>query len=122
MALEIAKAWAGLPIETFQAALAALEPQLVREHDLRILEQRRIEQEGQRKHRLAAIGLFIGSIIAIISIGAAIYFGISQNFWAMALVLGPTAFVMIKVFVLRKSDPEDARALTAVFKGVGRAG
>lgn len=116
LALQLARAWAELPAEHLQVALAALEPQLVREHDLSMLGHRQSELEATRRHRLAFYGLLIGLAVAVASLGGAIYFGVSRNFIAMGLMLGPSVFVMIKTFVLRRSDSGDVPAIASLLR------
>ncbi|MFD7913063.1 hypothetical protein ACFV30_20460 [Streptomyces sp. NPDC059752] len=108
MALELAKAWSKIPAEHFQIAVDAITPQMQREHELRVQAHSQFELDRKRRYSLELLGLWIGAGVAVISLGAAIYFGIQAKFWAMAIMAGPSIFVLIKLFVLRKSDASDS--------------
>ncbi|CAM5593080.1 hypothetical protein [Streptomyces purpurascens] len=130
--LEIAMKWGaalGGP-EQLKVALAALEPQLKRDHQVRLrhLDMQRdaaarkdenaraaAERElrlarEKRQHALRMTGLYMGAVISIAMLGAGIY--VARDVWWLAIMLcGPSLIAMGKLYVLRRSDREDMRAV-----------
>jgi hypothetical protein len=111
--LEIALQWSQLPPEHFQAALKAIEPQLVREHEYRMA---LLHTETQRlKERRALIrhltGLGAGFVIAAgMLVGAAIL-GVKGQPWLAGVLTGPSVFALVKIFVLRQATTDDLKRL-----------
>ncbi|MFF0067205.1 hypothetical protein ACFYRC_38060 [Streptomyces sp. NPDC005279] len=122
--LEIAVKWGaalGGP-EHLKVALQALEPQLKREHQLR-LKQLEIQREAserqasgareRRHHVFRMTGLYLGAVISVAMLSAGIY--VAQDVWWLATLLcGPSLIAMGKIFVLRRSDADD---MTAISRG-----
>ncbi|WP_449488192.1 hypothetical protein [Streptomyces purpurascens] len=116
--------------EQLKVALAALEPQLKRDHQVRLrhLDMQRdaaarkdenaraaAERElrlarEKRQHALRMTGLYMGAVISIAMLGAGIY--VARDVWWLAIMLcGPSLIAMGKLYVLRRSDREDMRAV-----------
>ncbi|MFD5952012.1 hypothetical protein ACFWAZ_39010 [Streptomyces collinus] len=116
----IAAQWRDVGAEQLGVALRAMEPQLRREHRERMLsielqreaEQRRHEdrqrERVERQHRVETV---TGAVIALAMLGAAVYVA-PVNGWLSALLCGPSLLALVKVFVLRRSDPDDMRAVS----------
>ncbi|MGP3990805.1 hypothetical protein [Streptomyces sp. 3N207] len=117
--LEVAMKWGaalGGP-DQLDVALKALEPQMKREHQLKLkhLEfQRevaeraaRLERE-RRSHTRHLAGLAVGAVLAVAMLGAGVYVA-KDAWWLSALLCGPSLLALAKIFVLRRSDPEDMR-------------
>ncbi|MFC1408722.1 hypothetical protein ACEZCY_05425 [Streptacidiphilus sp. N1-12] len=111
MALQIARDWSTVPAATLKAFTAALEPQLAREHELLMLDKKFNQQ------RYFA-GLFSGLIVALVSLGGAIYFGSGGDWWGTAILSGPSLIALAKIFVLRRSDPADIQAVLTATRAV----
>ncbi|WP_411092301.1 hypothetical protein [Streptomyces sp. 049-1] len=90
-----------------------MEPQLRREHRERMLRLER--QHEDRLRERAARGqrneLVTGAVIALAMLGGAVYMA-PVNGWLSALLCGPSLLALVKVFVLRRSDPDDMRAVS----------
>jgi hypothetical protein len=100
-ALDIAQQWAQLPPEHLKAALKALEPQLVREHDLRAEELNQAALRDQRNHRLLMSGLVAGYTIAITALIAATLVGIHGHTLLSAVLVGPSVPALVSLFLTR---------------------
>ncbi|MFI6637383.1 hypothetical protein ACIBI7_51610 [Nonomuraea fuscirosea] len=109
---EIASMWAKLPSDHLSVALAALEPELKREHAYRLATLK--DAADRRTHVLHMTGLIAGFGIALAMLGAAVWLGINNQPWLAALMAGPSIIAIIKILVLRRSGPDD-------IKDVGKA-
>jgi hypothetical protein len=116
--LEIARKWGEvLDPEQLQIALKALEPQLKREHLERMkrleMQEARAEREAREKrelrnHKRFMASLIVGAVMAVATLGAGVY--VAQDAWWLGTLLcGPSLLALAKVFVLRRSDPDDMK-------------
>jgi hypothetical protein len=121
-ALELAMEWAELPPEYLQVALAALEPQLVREHEVRLKRLDIVGEKARQAFRLRAWGLAAGFLTAVAGLAATLVLGLEHQPWLAAVCSGPSIVVLAKVFVLRRSDPDDVRQVTAALGRIPGAG
>ncbi|MFI1360626.1 hypothetical protein ACH4TV_44700 [Streptomyces sp. NPDC020898] len=126
-ALDIAAQWAQLPAEHLAVALSALEPQLAREHEARVLaEQARahfeLEQlradatELGRAHRRYLVGVYSAAVVALAALGASVYSGTHQQPWLAIAFFGPTLLSLVKIFALGRSDANDLKQAAAAAK------
>ncbi|MER5782782.1 hypothetical protein ABT104_13830 [Streptomyces mobaraensis] len=129
--IEIAMKWGaalGGP-EQLKVAFEALEPQLRREHQIR-LKQLELQRENaqrqavdavraaertarevreRRQHTFRMAGLYAGVVVSVAMLGAGVY--IAKDVWWLATLLcGPSLIALVKIFVLRRSDEADMRA------------
>lgn len=124
--LEIAMRWGqalGGP-EQLQIALAALEPQLKREHQIRIkhmdmqvkkAERQTREAREVRQHRFRMASLIVGSILSIAMLAAGVY--VAQDAWWLAsLLCGPSLISMAAIIILRRHDNEAMKAVADAAK------
>ncbi|WP_180686282.1 hypothetical protein [Streptomyces gossypiisoli] len=133
--LEIAMQWAELPAEHLQMALAALEPQLKRDHELRMnqeqrdhelrmeqersmrelrLEQARLAAEeatARRAHALYLTGLIAGFVLSIGMLTGAVIVGTNDQPWLAAMLSGPSLLALATLFVLRRNDSATSRSV-----------
>ncbi|MFJ6798933.1 hypothetical protein [Streptomyces sp. NPDC091268] len=123
-ALDIAAQWARLPAEHLSVALAALDPQLAREHELRMQAERARERaelerikgervEQQRAHRRHVLGIAAALTVALATLGASVYFGTHDHPVLAVTFFGPTLLALVKIFALQRSDPEDMKHVAA---------
>ncbi|MGW4914237.1 hypothetical protein [Streptomyces sp. NPDC004270] len=127
--MHIAKQWGEvLGPEKLEIALKALEPQLKRDHQalMKQLDMRREaaeradaaaaaaaerearERQEQRKHKRHMAGLVVGAVVAVAMLSAGVY--VAQDAWWLATLLcGPSLLALAKIFVLRRSDPDDMK-------------
>ncbi|MGI5478720.1 hypothetical protein [Streptomyces lavendofoliae] len=75
-------------------ALKVLEPQLRREHKGRIMAR-----------------LVAGTVFAIGMLGAGMYVA-KDSWWLSILLCGPSPLALVKICVLRRSDPADMHAVS----------
>ncbi|MGP8301973.1 hypothetical protein ACTPOK_29450 [Streptomyces inhibens] len=122
--LDIAMQWAELPAEHMKIALDALEPQLRREHEMRVLQQkaeqklaleqvRAQEAAAKRAHVLYLTGLIAGFVIAVAMLSGAVVVGINNQPWLAAMLSGPSVLALATIFVLRRSEQGQAHAVAA---------
>ncbi|GAB1824665.1 hypothetical protein HerbRD11066_78310 [Herbidospora sp. RD11066] len=111
--LEIALEWSKLPPRHLEVALKALNPQLEREHQLRLLQLQLEAQEKKesRKHAMHMVSIGVGCLVALAMLGAAVVLGINDQPWLAAILAGPSVLALVKVFVLRRTDPVDMEKL-----------
>lgn len=123
--LEIAMQWADLPAEHLQVALKALEPQLRREHELRMAEQSAIRQmeletlraesrdaAARRSHSLMIVGLVAGFVLSAGMLAGAVVVGMSGHAVLASMLSGPSVLALASLFVLRRSDNAQTKALS----------
>ncbi|GAA4326383.1 hypothetical protein GCM10023086_53900 [Streptomyces venetus] len=140
--LDIAMRWGaalGGP-EKLKIAFEALEPQLKREHQLR-LKQLDMQREAtaraeenareaaermvrlaqqKRQHALRMTGLWLGAGVSFAMLVAGVY--VARDMWWLSLFLwGPSLLAMAKLYTLRRSDPGDMQAVTLGMRSAANA-
>jgi hypothetical protein len=119
--LEIAMKWGGAlgGPEQLKVALEALEPQLQREHAVRLkqleIQANKAEQEARavrekRQHRFKMASLVVGAIVSIAMLGAGVYVA-KDAWWLATLLCGPSLIGMALIIILRRHDAEIMRAV-----------
>lgn len=124
--LEIAMKWGaalGGP-EKLEVAFKALEPQLKREHQVRLrqLDNQRAEAERQhtaeqaeaerrRNHTYRMSGLIAGVVLSLSMLVGGVLVAPDQP-WLAAALCGPSLLALAKVFVLQRSDRGDMKGAT----------
>ncbi|MEV8289667.1 hypothetical protein [Streptomyces niveus] len=129
--LDIAARWGDmLGPEKLQIALKALEPQLKREHEVRMKhldnlraqaerdttqekvagERNARDAERRRNHVYRMSGLVAGGVLSLALLGAGVVVAPDQP-WLAAGLCGPSLLALVKVFVLRRSDSSDMKAV-----------
>ncbi|WP_406452244.1 hypothetical protein OG782_18235 [Streptomyces sp. NBC_00876] len=129
--LDIAARWGdALGPEQLQLALKALEPQLKREHEIRMKQLDNLraqaeraatlekaagdrnvrDAERRRNHVYRMSGLVAGVALSLALLGAGVVVAPEQP-WLAAGLCGPSLLALVKVFVLRRSDPSDMKAV-----------
>lgn len=133
--LEIAMQWADLPAEHLQVALKALEPQLRREHELRMAEQSAIRQleieelrvqsretAARRSHTLMVIGLIAGFLLSAGMLVGAVIVGREGQVGLASMLSGPSVIALASLFVLRRSDAVQTRAVARAQAATSQTG
>ncbi|MEV3872259.1 hypothetical protein [Streptomyces sp. NPDC049906] len=129
--LDIAARWGdALGPEKLQLALKALEPQLKREHEVRMKHLDNLRAQAERKaalekaagersikdaerrrnHVYRMSGLVSGGVLSLALLGAGVAVAPEQP-WLAAGLCGPSLLALVKVFVLRRSGPVDMKAV-----------
>ncbi|MGW3284635.1 hypothetical protein ACWDR3_08330 [Streptomyces sp. NPDC001002] len=120
--LEVARAWADVPVDHLEVALKALEPQLLRDHEYRMAQQQ-IDRElelkaieagenrAKRSHALYLAGLVAGFVITVGMLSGAVIVGSNDQPWLAAMLSGPSVLALATVFVLRRNDAAQSRAV-----------
>lgn len=114
--LSIAMQWAQLPPEHLSIALAALEPQLQREHELDKLKAE-VELQAQKErnsHVLYLTGLYMGFAIVLFMLAGAVISGLRGNTVLACSLGGPCILPLAAIFVLRKGAKHEVRNLAAM--------
>ncbi|MFJ6558133.1 hypothetical protein ACIQNT_38835 [Streptomyces luteogriseus] len=128
--MKIAMQWGHvLDADKLKVALEALEPQLKREHQLRVkqldLQARRQdaeERKEKRRHALQMTGLVAGAVVGVAMLAAGVY-TVKDAWWLGVLLCGPVFVAALKIFVLRRSDKSDVDAVLSAMKlGMREAG
>lgn len=111
--------WRELGAEQLGVALRAMEPELKREHRLSVLRlelereaTQRLHEERQerRAHRRHMTELIVGAVVALSMLGGGVYVA-PDSWWLSCLLCGPSLLALVKIFVLRRSDPGDMAAV-----------
>lgn len=116
----IAKQWAELPAEHLKVALEALEPQLQREHEAQMEHMRLSAQEAEatRTHRLYLCGLIAGFVVTIGMLVGAVVVGSNNQPVLAGILSGPSVIALASVFVLRRNDAAQMRAVARAHQSV----
>ncbi|MEU0726208.1 hypothetical protein [Streptomyces sp. NPDC006140] len=118
-ALQVAMQWKELDAAHLAAAMAAMEPSLRREHRERMVrlemqreaaQQKQVEWQQQRAHRRHVTELVVGAVVALAMLGSGVYVA-PESWWLSTLLCGPSLLALVKIFVLRRSDPGDMAAV-----------
>lgn len=102
--------------EKLQVAMVAVEKQLKREHEMAMrrldlkAEAADRERREERAHRRHMAGLAAGVAISSVLLGAGVYVA-RDAWWLATLLCGPSLLALAKIFVLRRSDPDDMKVL-----------
>ncbi|MFI1606969.1 hypothetical protein ACH4YN_33290 [Streptomyces griseofuscus] len=124
--LEIAMKWGaalGGP-EQLKIAFEALEPQLKREHQIRLkqleMQTKKAEREAReareiRQHRFRLASLITGAALSAAMLGAGVY--VAKDAWWLASILcGPSLISMAAIIILRRHDSEAMKAVADAAK------
>ncbi|MCX4597396.1 hypothetical protein OG819_49835 [Streptomyces sp. NBC_01549] len=71
------------------------------------------ERREQRKHSRYMAGLVIGAVVAVAMLGVGVYVA-KDAWWLATLLCGPSLLALAKIFVLRRSDPDDMKFVSNV--------
>lgn len=113
----VASQWNTLDPEHLSAAMRALDPELRRAHRERMTRLQlqheadiRAQQERQerRQHQRSMASLIGGGTLSLAMLGGGVYVA-ADAWWLATLLCGPSLLAIAKVFVLRRSDPDDMR-------------
>lgn len=119
--LEIAMRWGqalGGP-EQLKVALEALEPQLKREHQLRVKQldmqasnavQDAQERRDVRAHRFKMTSLIVGAVISVAMLCGGVYVA-KDAWWLASLLCGPSLIGMALIIILRRHDANTMKAI-----------
>ncbi|MFJ5155004.1 hypothetical protein ACIQCF_26120 [Streptomyces sp. NPDC088353] len=128
--MQVALQWKELDADHLAAAMSAMEPSLRREHRERMarLEMRheaaRWEHEDrqqQRRYRRRVAELVVGAVVAVAMLGSGVYVA-PESWWLSTLLCGPSLLALVKIFVLRRSDPGDMAAVAGAARTSTNAG
>ncbi|MEV7793388.1 hypothetical protein AB0O68_15555 [Streptomyces sp. NPDC087512] len=120
--LEIAMKWGqalGGP-DQLKVALEALEPQLQREHQIRMkqleIQAQKAEREARqarekRQHAFKMTSLVVGAVVSVAMLGAGVYVA-KDAWWLATLLCGPSLIGMALIIILRRHDAEIMKAVT----------
>lgn len=133
--LEIAMQWAELPAEHLKAALKALEPELARSHAMRMAEQKtaeRLELEAlrlkaaeeaaRRSHTLYFTGLIAGFVLSAGMLVGSVIVGVHGQTALASVLAGPSLIALASLFVLRRTDTSQTRAVERAIRASGGSG
>jgi len=119
--LEIAMKWGqalGGP-EQLKIALEALEPQLQREHQMRLKrmemlpvkhEQEIREAQDRRQHYFKMTSLVVGAVLSVAMLAGGVYVA-KDAWWLAGLLCGPSMIGMALIVILRRHDVTVAKAV-----------
>ncbi|WP_436749189.1 hypothetical protein [Streptomyces sp. URMC 129] len=74
-------------------------------------ESKRLEVQAARAHRLYLLGLVAGFIIGAGMLVGAVVLGTAGQPWLSAMFAGPSLLALVTIFVLRRNDGAQAKAV-----------
>ncbi|MER6028464.1 hypothetical protein [Streptomyces sp. NPDC001851] len=96
-------AWSNLPAAHLKVALNFWDAHERRNHEYRM-------KQEENRNRLDVAGMVCAFVIAAASVGGAIFFGVEHDPWMAGVMLSPSVFVILKLFITRKGDKSDLKA------------
>ncbi|WP_405542751.1 hypothetical protein OG478_13690 [Streptomyces phaeochromogenes] len=96
-------AWKDLPPAHLKLALKFWNDRMKADHELRLVKER-------NRNRLDVMGLIAAFVISGASVGSAIYFGAMHDYWMAGIMLSPSVFAIMKLFITRKAGKADLKA------------
>ncbi|MDU0293817.1 hypothetical protein [Saccharothrix longispora] len=118
--LEVIQRWSEVSPEHLKSAIKALDSELSRAHELRMVKEQHQEAKARREHTLYMTSMLVGSLVIIALLSGAVLLATRGQ------VLLPTIFTtlsvtMATVFVLRKHDPQQMRAVIKAQERITRS-
>ncbi|MET7693864.1 hypothetical protein ABZT06_38865 [Streptomyces sp. NPDC005483] len=129
-AMQVAMQWKELDAAHLAVAMSAMEPSLRREHRERMArldlqreaaQQQQTERQQRRAHRRHVAELIVGAVVALAMLGGGVYVA-PDSWWLSTLLCGPSLLALVKIFVLRRSDPGDMAAVAGAARSSTNAG
>ncbi|MDV7215221.1 hypothetical protein [Streptomyces prunicolor] len=108
-------AWKDLPAAHLKVALSFWNERMAADHELRMTRER-------NRNRLDVMGMVAAFVISISSVGSAIVFGAIENYLMAGVMLGPSVFAIMKLFITRKADKADLKASGAALNVISQPG
>lgn len=108
-------AWKDLPAAHLKLALQFWNDRLTADHELRMVQEK-------NRNRLDVMGLIAAFVVSAASVGSAIYFGAIHDYWMAVIMLGPSLFAIMKLFITRKAGKSDLKASGSALNIVAQPG
>ncbi|MFE7072654.1 hypothetical protein ACFU96_21485 [Streptomyces sp. NPDC057620] len=108
-------AWKDLPPAHLKLALQFWNDRVTADHELRMVQEK-------NRNRLDVMGLIAAFVVSGACVGSAIYFGVMRDYWMAGIMLGPSVFAIMKLFITRKAGKVDLKASGASLGVVSQPG
>lgn len=117
---EIIQRWNELSPQHLKAAMTAFDTQLARTHELRMTEARLQDARARREHILFMTSMILGFVVILVLMSGAVLLGM-QGQITLPAILVTLSTSMATVFVLRKHDPKQMRAVVEAQTRIARS-
>jgi hypothetical protein len=118
--LEVIQRWSELAPEHLKTAIKTLDAELSRAHELRMIREKHQDAKARREHTLYMTSMLLGSFVIIALLSGAVLLGMRGQV-ALPSIFTTLSATMATVFVLRKHDPQQMRAVITAQARVARA-
>ncbi|MCX5604909.1 hypothetical protein OOK29_42975 [Streptomyces phaeochromogenes] len=108
-------AWKDLPPSHLKLALQFWNDRVTADHELRMVQEK-------NRNRLDVMGLIAAFGVSAASVGSAIYFGAIHDYWMAGIMLGPSVFAIMKLFITRKAGKTDLKAAGSTLGVISQPG
>ncbi|MEU9899666.1 hypothetical protein ACIBCS_42240 [Streptomyces phaeochromogenes] len=108
-------AWKDLPAAHLKLALQFWNDRVRADHELRMVQEK-------NRNRLDVMGLIAAFAVSVASVGGAIYFGAMRDYWMASIMLGPSLFAIMKLFITRKAGKADLKASGSTLNIISQPG
>lgn len=108
-------AWKDLPAAHLKVALNFWSERMAADHELRVMKEK-------NRNRLDVMGMVAAFLVSAASVGGAIYFGTVHDYWMAGIMLSPSVFSIMKLFITRKAEKADLKAAGAALGVLGQPG
>jgi heme exporter protein D len=102
LALEYAERWTKLPPQHLKIALASVEAERVRQHELRMAKAQAAALAEKREHVLWMTGLIAAFMLCVAMVVGSVITARMGFFWLSVTMCGPSLIALATLFVLRK--------------------
>lgn len=103
--------WNDLSPAHLKAAMQAFDAQLARTHELKMTQARLQDARARREHVLFMTSMILGFVVILLLMSGAVLLGMRGQIALPAILITLTTS-MATVFVLRRHDPKQMRAVT----------
>lgn len=118
--LEVIQRWSELSPEHLKTASKTLNAELSRAHELRMTKEQYQDAKARREHTLYMTSMLLGSFVIIALLSGAVLLGMRGQV-ALPTIFTTLSVTMATVFVLRKHDPQQMRAVITAQARVARS-
>ena len=118
--LDIIQRWSELSPEHLKTAIKTLDAELSRAHELRMTKEQHQDAKARREHTLFMISMLLGFFVIIALLSGAVLLGMRGQV-ALPAIFTTLSATMATVFVLRKHDPQQMRAVVTAQARVARS-
>lgn len=119
-ALEVIQRWSEVSPEHLKTVIKTLDAELSRAHELRMAREQHQDAKARREHTLYMTSMLLGAFVIIALLSGAVLLGMRGQV-ALPATFTTLSVTVATVFVLRKHDPRQMRAVVTAQARVARS-